>query len=186
MFWKSLPLVAALMGSAAILSAQAVTAYADTYKVGHFSVGPFPFDETVNITNVGTSGGNICADIYVFDIQQELAACCSCLLTPHGLDGASTYYSLANNPLTGGQLLQGTIAILSAATTAGTCPFPTAPKPTPGIRAWGTVNPTSSTPTETQFLDSGLSAPELKRLGNECSAIALVGSGAGVCGCEGQ
>lgn len=64
---KTLFVMAALVGSAASLSAQA---YPDTYKVNYFvnaNTGDEP-DGTVNITNVGTEGkpagdraGTVCA-----------------------------------------------------------------------------------------------------------------------------
>jgi hypothetical protein len=72
--FKALTLMAAFAGCATILSAQAIDP--DTFKVNYFShanvQGP---DGTVRITNAGTSGGNLCADIYVFDPNQELSEC---------------------------------------------------------------------------------------------------------------
>ncbi len=32
----------------------------------------------VRITNPGISGRKLCADIFVFDANQELSECCSC------------------------------------------------------------------------------------------------------------
>ncbi len=48
---------------------------------------------------------------------------------------------------------------------------------------WATDIQAGDVTTETPFSDSGLSAAELTRLGRECSAIQLVGSGSGVCDC---
>ena len=47
-------------------------------------------DGTVRITNVGTNittpgSGNLCALIYVFEPDQQMAECCGCLITPDGL-----------------------------------------------------------------------------------------------------
>jgi len=142
------------------------------------------------MTNVGTSGGNICADIYVFDPNQELEECCSCLLTPDGLrtlgigpEGGN----IAANPLTGYDppLLNGVIKIVSS---SGTCsdtglPLPVSPKPILGLRAWATHLTGPGLTTESDFQDAGLSAAELAALGAQCSAIKLVGSGHGVCSC---
>lgn len=174
--FRTFTFLAALAGCAVILSAQAIDP--DTFKVSYFGVP----SNVVEITNVGTSGGNICSDIYVFDTAQEMVACCSCLETPDGLRTISVKYNLLMNTLTGEFPLAGAIKILSAATTGGTCPLPTAPKPTPGIRAWQ-AHFESVNPTETNFLDAGLSAAELAGLGAQCSAIKLVGSGHGVCQC---
>ncbi|MGA2879566.1 MAG: hypothetical protein ABSG13_11500 [Bryobacteraceae bacterium] len=175
-----------VLGVAAILSAQAIDP--DTYKVSYFS-NNIPAKDyipvgTVRVSNVGTSEGDLCADIYVFDPTQELNECCSCLVTPDGLRTLSVATDLTGNTLTGGIVPEtGAIKIVSAATTGGTCPAPTAPKPTSGVRAWGTHTQVGGYVTETEFLDSGLSAVELGRLAAECSAIQLVGSGKGVCTC---
>jgi hypothetical protein len=179
--FKTLTLVAAVMGCATILSAQAIDP--DTFKVNYFNNGfSFP-PETIQMTNAGTTAhGNICADIYVFDPNQELSECCSCFLSPDGLRTLSVTNDLLSNPLTGVLLTSGTIKIVSA-TDPTTCPkYPTAPKPTSGLRAWGT-HVYDSNITETDFQDAGLSAAELSALGAQCSAIKLDGSGNGVCSC---
>jgi hypothetical protein len=193
-FWVA----AALVGSAAILSAQAIDP--DTFKVNYFSNNPPSIcdgngnsvscvvqpdgipDSTVRITNVGTSGGNLCADIYVFDPYQELAECCSCKITPDGLLTLSVGYNLTSNTLTGVPLSTGAIKIVSSSTCNAS-----APKPASGIRAWGTHGQIGISATfvltETEFLDAGLSAVELSRLSAECSAIQLDGSNHGTCSC---
>ena len=186
---KTLWVAAALVVSAAILSAQAIDP--DTFKVNYFSnVGTGLAPSQVQMTNVGTSGGNICADIYVFDPNQELQECCSCQLTPDGLltlGIGPLGGDIAANPLTGQDppLLNGFIAIVSS---SGTCsdsglPLPVSPKPIPGLRAWATHLNGPGLVTETEFQDSGLSAVELSRLAAGCKAIQLVGSGKGVCTC---
>ena len=146
MFFKLLTRAAALVGFAAILSAQAIDP--DTFKVNYFSnVGTGLSPAQVRMTNVGTSGGNICADIYVFDPGQELEECCSCQLTPDGLrtlviGPLSEGGNIAANPVRGFNppFLNGMIKIVSS---SGTCsgtgrPLPVSPKPTPGLRAWAT------------------------------------------------
>jgi hypothetical protein len=175
---KTLSLVAALVGCSAILSAQAIDP--DTFKVSYFAnanTGGAP-DGTVRLTNVGTSGGNVCADIYVFDPFQELSECCSCRQTPDGLGTLSVNTNLTSNPLTGVVLTTGAIKIVSSSTCNAA-----SPKPAAGIRAWATHIQTGYYVTETEFIDSGLSAAELARLASECSAIQEVGSGSGVCSC---
>lgn len=175
---RTLTLALAFATCAAILSAQAIDP--DTFKVNYF-VDP---SDTVHLTNVGTSGGNVCADIFVFDPSQEIVACCSCKETPDGLRTINVGTNLVDNTLTGAIPTKGTIKVVSASTTASNaCPLPTAPKPAPGVHAWGTHLQSSGSETETDFQDSGLSATELSNLGAGCSAIKLVGSGKGVCSC---
>jgi hypothetical protein len=183
---KTLTLVAAVAGWATILSAQAIDP--DTFKVNYLSHAQSGTpDGTVRITNVGTTaGGNICADIYLFDPNQELSECCSCLETPDGLRTLSVNFDLTLNPVTGRFLSQATIKIVSAKTSGGACPLPTNPVPVAGIHAWAThiqVGESGPVLTETEFLDSGLSAAELASLGKQCRAIQIVGSGKGVCTC---
>ncbi len=180
--FRTLTLVASLAGCAAILSAQAIDP--DTFKVSYFANNLETDSNTVRVTNAGTSGGNICADIYVFDPYQELSECCSCLVTPDALLELSVHFDLTYNPLTGVNLDTGAIKIVSAAVSGGACSLPTSPKPTPGIRAWATHLQNNNTYTETEFTDSGLSAVELNRLAAQCKAIQLVGSGKGVCTCH--
>jgi hypothetical protein len=75
-------------------------------------------DSVVNITNTGLQGpfgltgpgpggvpaqataGNLCANIYVFDPQEEEIYCCSCLVTPNGLNSLSVQSDLISNTLT--------------------------------------------------------------------------------------
>jgi hypothetical protein len=179
--FRTFAVLAGLVGVAAILSAQAIDP--DTFKVSYYANEATSADETVRVTNVGTSGGNVCADFYVFDPQQELQECCSCLVTPDGLLELDVHYDLLYNSLTSVLPDTGAIKIVSAATSGGKCPLPTAPKPASGVRAWATHFQNSRVITETEFLDSGMSAVELGRLSAECKAVQLVGSGKGVCSC---
>jgi hypothetical protein len=195
-----------LVALAATLPAQTPT-YPDTFKVGYFSTGaptcsgpnnavvcnppPAAPDTTVYITNVGTQtgtkadpSGDLCAMIYVFEPDQQLAECCGCSITPDGLLTLSVKYNLTNNSLTGAILTNGAIKIVSSTWN----PPCNAAKPAPaaGIRAWIT-HVQDSTPdvlTETPFSDATLSAGELSNLAAECKILQTEGSGAGLCMCE--
>src|SRR5579864_8792532 len=95
------------------VSAWAAGPPADTLKVEYFSnanTAGAP-DATFRLTNPGTAGGNICASIYVFDSQQEMSECCSCLLTPDGLRTLSVNGDLTSNPLTGVVLNTGLVKV---------------------------------------------------------------------------
>ena len=186
---KTLSLAVAVFGFAAILSAQTAAPGPDTFKVGYFSYANTPGapDGTVRVTNVGTNittpgSGNLCAMIYVFEPDQQMAECCGCLVTPDGLRTLSIDANLTNNPLTPVTLTTGAIKIVSSSGAAGGC---NAAKPTPvtGIRAWGTHIQAAGVVTETEFVDSTLSAGELALLKNKCSSIQSNGSGFGICSC---
>ncbi len=154
---------------------------ADTLKVDYFAnanTGGAP-DGTLRITNPGTNGGNIYAAIYVFDPQQELTECCTCILTPDGLRTLSVNSDLTANPLTGVTLTTGLIKIVSSTGPSASKLFPT-----PAIRSWTThIQNSNFSETETASQDATLSATEQTRLNSQCSAIQLDGSGHGICSC---
>jgi hypothetical protein len=159
---------------------------ADTLKVDYFAnanTAGAP-DGTVRVTNPGTAAGNVCASIFVFDPYQELSECCSCLQTPDGLGTLSINTDLTKNPLTGVTLSTGVIKIVSTVPVAGGCPLPTVVNSTPAIRAWVThIQNGTFAITETASSDATLSVGEVTRLQRECTAIALDGSGRGICSC---
>lgn len=163
---------------------------ADTLKVDYFAnanTAGAP-DGTLRLTNAGSSGVNLCADIFVYDASQELSECCSCLITPNGLLTLSVNKNLTANPLTGVTLTTGTVSIVSAKTVGGACPLPTsAIGPTSGIRGWGThIQSTNFTITETSSQDATLSNGEIGVLQNDCFAVNLIGSGKGLCSCPAE
>ncbi len=159
---------------------------ADTLKVDYFAnanTAGAP-DATVRITNPNTGGGNVCASIFVFDGNQEMTECCSCLETPDGLQTFSVNANLTNNPLTGKLLTTGLIKIVSTTTVGGLCPLPTTFTPIAAVRAWAThIQNSNYSITETASQDATLSSNEVWRLETECSAIKTDGSGSGVCSC---
>jgi hypothetical protein len=141
-------------------------------------------DGTVRIINPGTSGGNLCADIFVFDPNQELSECCSCTTTPDGELTLSLNTDLTGNPLTGSLLSTGTITIIPAATIGGLCPLPTAMTPEPALTAWAThiqAGKSGFDVTEGGSQTTAVSAQDLAALSAKCAAVKGVGSGHGVC-----
>ncbi|MGA2588887.1 MAG: hypothetical protein ABSH32_03135 [Bryobacteraceae bacterium] len=163
------------------------TPLADTFKVTYFSnanTAGVP-DGTVYLTNPGTSGGSICAMIYVLDPNQELLQCCGCSLTPDSLSTISVNNNLTRSPLVPEVLTFGTIKIISSSG-APTC-NPSKPVPTPAVRGWGThiQIPTGFGPyvTETDFQDATLSSTEVSHLASLCKSILDNASGYGICTC---
>ncbi len=77
------------------------------YQIGYaanLNIG----DSVFNLTNDGYNGGvfgagttgNLCINAYVFDPQEEEIGCCSCLVTPNGLNSLSAKSDLISNNLT--------------------------------------------------------------------------------------
>jgi hypothetical protein len=165
--------------------AAVTTPPADTLKVDYFSnanTAGAP-DGTVRLDNPGTAAGNVCASIFVFDPNQELSECCSCLLTPDGLRTLSVDTDITGNPFTGVILSTGVIKIVSTIPVAGACPLPTKVNSEPALRAWTTHIQTGFAITETASQDATLSTGEVTRLQAECTAVQLDGSGHGICTC---
>lgn len=144
-------------------------------------------DGTVQITNPGSPTGNLCAQIYVYDSNQELSECCSCLVTPDGLRTLSVDNDLTSNPLTGTKLTTGQVSIV-AGYTSPTFNNPCSPLNnivSPTIRAWGThiyANSGAYQITESEYSDRELGQWNDNLL-IDCAAVGVVGSGSGVCTC---
>jgi len=169
------------------------------YRVDYFAnanTGGAP-DATLRLDNDGaaTTGGtkgaptysvNLCADIFIFDTNEELSECCSCLETPDGLRTLSVNGDLTANPLTGVTLTTGVIKVVAAATTGGVCPVPThiATVANAEIQGWAThIQNSNFAITETTSQASYLSSAEISKLAKQCGAIVAVGSGKGICSC---
>ncbi len=126
-------------------------------------------DSVVNLSNDGRNGGvfgatpptvgNICANVYVFDPQEEEIGCCSCLVTPNGLNSLSVKSDLISNNLTPAvptSVIIKVLGSLPAETGAAGSPYTVcnpatanaalATALTPGLLAWGTTLEPSSTP----------------------------------------
>jgi len=167
-------------------SALAATTYPDTLKVNYFinaNTAGAPV-AVVQLVNTGLSGGNLCADVFVYDPSEEIQECCSCLISPNDLRTLSVNVDLTANTLTHTNVTTGSIFIVSAKTSGGSCPLPTsAITPAAGTRAWGTHIQTGNQITETDFQDETLGSAELGVLENDCFAINIAGSGSGQCTC---
>ena len=173
-------------------------------------------DSIVNISNDGFLGGpatgstvgNICANVYVFDPAEEEVACCYCLTTPDGLYSLSAQKSLISMTLTPAIPTSIVIKVTGTQPTAadGCNPatVPSAAVGTPGsithgLLLWGTtLEPNSSTGVlgtvpvtfkgaslNTGVFASGASGGEIGQLASLCSFIQLDGTGYGICkGCS--
>jgi hypothetical protein len=165
-------------------------------------------ESVVNFTNTGASSddpfgpgptfaqnGDICANIYAYSPDEQLVSCCSCNVTPNGLNSLGAKADLASNTLT--PIIPTALVIKVLATKGGTaCTASTAATVTredlrDGLAAWGTtihqLPVTPGTPattygvTETAFTVSYLSRAELTRMTALCGFIRANGSGYGIC-----
>ncbi len=204
------------VASASLASSTATMAFQVGYAA-NLNIG----DSVVNLSNGGAQGGvfgagttgNICVNVYTFDPQEEEIGCCSCLVTPNGLNSLSAKNSLISNTLTPsipasvliklvasqpGTDVTGNFVLCNPASVgpfAATAPY-TVPLVTPaaplaaGMLAWGATLAPSSTPgtykpVPVHFLNGSLSASELTGLTSLCNFIRTNGSGYGICkGCQ--
>jgi len=165
--------------------APSTTLPGDLLKVNYFSnanTAGAP-DGTVRISNPGSPVGNLCAQIYVFDPFQEMSECCACEVTPDGLRTLSVNTDITGNPLTGVALQTGSVSIVSGIVPSNGVCNPLNPIVAPTLRAWGThIQNGNFSITETEYSDRQLGVYNDNLL-LECYAIALDGSGHGVCSC---
>ena|SRR5271165_4615702 len=190
-------LAATIVTSTVAFAADApVGGAADAFQISYASnlnIG----DSVVNLTNAGTvSGadpaGRICANVYTFDPAEELISCCSCMVTPNGLDSLSDQADLISNTLTPGVPTSIVIKLVATLPTLGTCnagngglPFAAA-QLAPGLRAWSTSLHNDAAAgvyqvTEKVFQTAVLSTSELHKLTSYCNFIQAIGSGFGIC-----
>lgn len=178
-------LVAALILFAGKAPAQTQTLYRVDYFANANTGGAQ--DATLRLDNDGADeASNLCADIFIFDSNEEMSECCACLETPDGLRTLSVNADLTGNPLTGVVLSTGVIKIVPAAPTAGTCPDPYFINTVTGaqIQSWAThIQNTTFAVTETVSQVSVLSSAEETILARQCGAIERVGSDKGICSC---
>jgi hypothetical protein len=150
-------------------------------------------DSAINLSNSGAatvagSPSDICANVYAFAPDEQEISCCSCLITPNGLNSLSVRNDLVQTSLTGAVPTSVVVKLIATAPVGGTC-NPAAPGVTAlGLLAWGaTIHAASTAPasyqvTETEFLPATLSVAEQNRDVTECQFIQVLGSGNfGIC-----
>ena len=169
----------------------------------------------IDITNDGANGastigpglgpqtGNICANVYAIDPNEELVSCCSCLLTPDQTIHLGAVANLINNTETGKTPTSITIKLLASVGAGSTSPTscansaslvgnsvgltPDLPIAPFGMLAWGTTihlspgSTTAYTETESPFLPGTLSVLEVESLSDRCAQIIGNASGSGIC-----
>ncbi len=155
-------------------------------------------DQFVRLVNFGATGtpltsptGDVCANIYVFDANQEMAACCSCRITPNGVRTFGVFRDITFNPVTSITPVNGDIKIVSTAADGLTLCTPLTYNAglTDSLVGFGTHVSTTgvgSFITETQIPAAALSGQEQNFLTQTCQLLRYLGSGKGTCSCLGN
>jgi len=153
------------------------------------------------LSGLNTAVGNLCANVYTIDPNEELISCCSCLITPGQSVSLTALTDLAGASNTATGTAPPSISVKLIASLAGTggsgtsCANSAAlvttmsttfPLATNGMAAWGTtLHPGSGSgpfvTTETEFTAATLSTAELTSLTGGCAAIIGNISGHGQC-----
>jgi len=161
----------------------------DAYQVNYFA-NRFTTLRVLNTGQIGspidsgTNEGKVCADIYVFDANQEMVSCCSCPITANGLLSMNGN-SLFSNSLTGVRPDTGVIKIVSDAQPGTSCDATTILSPVnAGLRSWETHLQGTNVFTETLSQTAPLTNTEAAFLGQACSFVVYLGSGRGTCICR--
>lgn len=161
--------------------------YASNLDIGESYVNITNSGASIKTTKSSTSNGNICVNVYAFDPNEEMIACCSCRVTPDGLVSLGVNRDITVNPLTGA--IPSSVVIKLLATqppSSGNCNAAAPGATAPGLAAWGTTLHPTPVPgtyalTETAFTPATLSPGELTNLGSTCTFIENTGSGFGIC-----
>jgi hypothetical protein len=196
---KKLLVLVAVLVVAAIPS----TAQTSAYLVDYFSNNPGPggaADQQIRLVNFGTLGtpltspvGDICANVYVFDANQEMISCCSCRVTPDGLLTLSVASGLTNNPVTSVVPINGDVKIVSTAAGATCTPLTFNAGVVDSLVGFGTHLQTSGGTAPGTFITETnipavpvavLAGAEGAFLLNACQFARYLGSGKGVCTCR--
>jgi hypothetical protein len=190
----------------------------DSYYVGYFSANNVAIpDASVAIVNPGSLAGysvfdfngqrtgDLCANIYVFDADQQMVECCSCFISPNALLQFSVNSDLTANPATGVKSTAGDIKLTSSYTnnkcttsvtangqTLSIAVAGTDYEPVGSLRAWGTHSrltaPGLVTVTEVPFQLGTLSddGSEFRSLRDRCFGLQVKGTLAGRCNCPSE
>jgi hypothetical protein len=194
------------LGGSVALSSVSFAQIATSYEFGFFTNAHragVP-DAQLSVINPGSTGGtspggDLCANIYVFNTSQEILECCSCKVTPDGLRTFSVNTNLTDNTLSAATPVNGVIKIVSSQTPAsGSCGVhanvaASTYTPLGTVGAWIThpyeTGPSSFSISDSPFFTANLTSgivigtPEVTRLQVLCAFIVGNGSGFGICGC---
>jgi hypothetical protein len=183
-YGKILALGAVAVALVLIVGATTAGAQSDSYAVTYYTNAQKAGapDAHLRLINDGNTNGNLWADIYVFNNDEQMEECCSCVVTPDGILDLDANVDLLGNQLAPEVATSNGVVKVLSSTTGDTAPTPTA-----GIRGWFThiqngAAASAYTITETDLKDSILSGTEESfGLAETCAFVHSLGSGHGVC-----
>ncbi len=191
-----------VLAAALILAAIPSFAQSSPFMVDYFANNPGPggaADQQIRLVNYGAAGtpltsptGDVCANVYVFDANQEMVSCCSCRITPNGLLSLSVANGLTNNPVTSVVPVNGDVKIVSTAAkgTSSCSPLGFNGGVLDSTVGFGThLQVSGGTAAGTFLTETQLSAvpvldADAQFLLQACQFARYLGSGKGTCACK--
>jgi hypothetical protein len=155
--------------------------------VSYFTTGPSKIDTTLRATNPGADEPNLCAMVYVFDQDQQMAECCGCRISQDGLRTWSLNKDLIGNPLTGRVPTTGSILLVTADYISNPSCDSSSINPTGMPIAWAThlqtLSPNATTISEESLSEIPLNATLTSALQAQCNFVQQLGGRQGICSC---
>ena len=175
--------------AACFLATAAPAQVLDSFYQVNYAANLSAGDSQITIVNDGATGGNICVSVYTYDQQEELISCCTCTVTPNGLQSISVNDSLVSNTLTPGAPTGVVVKLLASSRDGSACNAASFGAAVNGMLAWATtLAPVPSggfAPTRTAFMPANLSDGQALQMTQYCGFIEAIGSGYGICrGCQ--
>jgi hypothetical protein len=208
---------AALSGVTVALLASGSLAFADSFSNSPYTIGYYTGanqnlpDAQMHVVNPGSIDGyapqgSVCANVYVFTPDEQMVACCSCNVSPNGMQGFSLKTDLVSDPFTSTPPLAGAIKIVASLGGGPPAGLGTAPSgslsttssglacdagsvyPVGGVldtwithvRPLGTAFGAAYSVTEIPFEDALLSLSELQKLEQTCYGYEAAAGKGGV------
>ena len=144
-------------------------------------------DATLRISDSSSVADNVCAMVYVFSADQQLAECCGCKISKNGLRTLSLTTDLISNPLTGQTPTSGTIEVDASDISSNPTCDPGQGSPSGTLTVWAThiqastIGTAPSPAIGSQSASSGQEFPS--SIQTQCQYVQQLGSGQGVCTC---
>lgn len=155
--------------------------------ISYFTAEPNGVDTTLRLTNPGGDEPNLCAMMYVFNQDQQMAECCGCRISQDGLRTLSLDRDLIGNPLTGTVPVKGSVILATADSVSNPSCDPSSITPTGAAISWAThlqsPAPNFSAITEEPLSQTPLKGTLQSALQAQCKFIQQLGGGQGLCSC---
>jgi Bacterial Ig-like domain (group 2) len=156
-------------------------------SINFFTLPLLAPDTTLRISYPDASTKDVCAMIYVFDQDQQLAECCGCVVSQDGLRTLSLQKDLTGNPLTGVKSTVGTVDIVAADHVSNPSCDASAISPSGSLVSWSTNLQAAGNGRYAVQEASGASSPltdaQISALQAQCYFVKILGTGQGICSC---